>query len=237
MKAILAGYGEVGQAVFKLASKQHIIRVVDPALGYELDPEAGETCDVLLIAMKWSGIFSDAVNKYQVTTMPAATIIFSTVPIGTCDILGASHFPVEGQHPNIADDLVRNEHNWLGGPTETAVRFLTECGLRYRIVPKASWTEFLKLRSLAYFGLCVEFARYGGRVANKIGMPEEFMRLYDTTYNELLVKQKRSLLQRPVLNPPIGPIGGHCVLPGIEILNEQYPEPLLVRVLERSFAL
>jgi hypothetical protein len=36
---------------------------------------------------------------------------------------------------------------------------------------------------------------------------------------------------RPVLNPPVGNIGGHCVVPNAEILNRMFPSALLGEII------
>ena len=160
--------------------------------------------------------------------------MFSTVPVGTCRQVGASHFPVEGAHPEIDVDIRRNPDNFLGGTDPVVEEFLLECNLGFNVLEKPEWTEFLKLRSLAYYALCIEFARFSGKVAGELLMPWQAVRDYDEAYNWVNIGKCREDLRRMVLNPPDGKIGGHCILPGVRILCRHYPDPLLTEILFRN---
>lgn len=233
MKALLVGYGEVGKAIYNVTTRVHTMRICDPGQGFPWDP-CIERQDVLVVAIPWSEGFIKAVREYQAAVSPKATIICSTVPVGTCRLLNATHMPVEGKHPDIHDDLMMNDANWVGDPTTVALDFIAATGLRVRLVQRSEWTEFLKLRSLAYFGLCIEFARTTERIANRLCMPRRMPRTYDEDYNALLRKRGDRHLQRPELDPPEKAIGGHCVLPGVKILQAQYRDELLTEILRRN---
>jgi hypothetical protein len=233
MKALLVGYGEVGKAIYNITTRVHTVRICDPLQGFPWDP-CIERQDVLVVAIPWSEAFIPVVQGYQAAVSPGATIICSTVPVGTCRLLNATHLPVEGRHPEIHDDMMMNDANWVGDPTTVALDFIAATGLRVRLVQRSEWTEFLKLRSLAYFGLCIEFARTTEQIANRLHMPRRMPRVYDEDYNALLRKRGDGHLQRPELNPPEGKIGGHCVLPGVKILRAQYRDELLAEIERRN---
>lgn len=233
MKALLAGYGEVGQAVFRLVAPYHQVVVADPGKEHPLK-KCPDKKDLILVAFPWSEKFKQAVRAYRDMAKTDKVLVFSTVPIGTCRVLGASHFPVEGKHPKIDEDVKANPDNVLGGPDPLIEQFLRECGLKFTVLEKPDWTEFLKLRSLAYYGLCIEFARTSKEVADEIGLPWDDVMAYDRGYNWINARRGTPQYRRPVLLPPEGKIGGHCVLSGIRMLYCQTWDGLLKTILYRN---
>jgi len=233
LKALLAGYGEVGQAIYRLVAPHHQVVVVDPGHGHPLK-KCPDKKDLVLVAFPWSEKFRQAVRGYKDMAKTDRVLIFSTVPIGTCGVLGASHFPVEGRHPGIDGDMKCNPDNVLGGPDPVIEQFLRECGLRFDVLEKPDWTEFLKLRSLAYYGLCIEFARTSKETADEIGLPWKEVMAYDHGYNGINLRRGTAEYCRPVLEPPEGKIGGHCILPGIRMLYFQTWDGLLKTILVRN---
>jgi len=224
MKTLLVGYGEIGSGLYEVLSKKHQIMIYDPdkkKFGGNL-----QAIKILLVAIPYSDNFENNVRQWQKIN-PKATLIFSTVPVGTCSKLKALHFPIEGKHPHIARDLELNRHHFLGGHNEIIETFLLDAGLQFTILDKPEHTEFLKLRSTSYYGVCIEFARYSKRVADQIGLTYSAIKEYDHAYNSLVEKRGTPEHIRPVLDPPEGEIGGHCVRPNAEILNRQFPSALL----------
>lgn len=233
MKALLAGFGEVGRAVFEIVAPCHEVVVVDPGQGYPLE-KCPDRKDIVLVAFPWGEKFKQAVRAYRGMAKAEKVLVFSTVPIGTCRVLEASHFPIEGAHPKICDDVKSNPDNVLGGPDPVIERFLRECGLKFDVLEKPEWTEFMKLRSLAYYGLCIEFARSSKETADEIGLPWEHVMAYDRAYNGINLRRDTPDYCRPVLMPPEGKIGGHCVLPGVQMLYCQTWDGLLRPILARN---
>lgn len=226
MKALLIGFGEIGSSVYSVFSEKHEIYIYDPAKGHEDNP--GNGVDLLLIAIPYTeGEFEDVVKAWQMKIRPQGTLIFSTVSIGTCRKLNACHFPIEGKHPNIERDIRMNQNHWLGGYNAFISQFLDQSGLKYRQLDKPEYTEFLKLRSTSYYGVCIEFARYSKQVADVIGLDEKIIHYYDMGYNILVQDRGDHRFIRPILTAPEGNIKGHCVVPNSKILDNQFPSEFL----------
>src|SRR3990167_4641768 len=84
---------------------------------------------------------------------------------------------------------------------------------------------------LAKYGMSIAFSIYQKQVCDKLGISYEDVHLWDTFYNEGVMPS----LKRPMIEPPKdGVIGGHCVLPGTKLLNEQYPDAILNSVLRHG---
>lgn len=238
MKALLLGYGEIGKGMYEVLSKVHEVAIHDPAKGFVVNPLPQWSRDILLVAFPFKDekSFYRDVYFYQEMVTPRVTIVFSTVPIGTCHNLTiwgpieACHFPIEAKHPYISRDILLNQHHWLGGDNEDAKAFLSEAGLKFRVLENPSHTEFLKLRSTALYGINIEFARYSDEVAREINLDYSVIRDYDRFHNELVVKRGTPEHTRYLLDPPEGNIGGHCVVPNAKILDGQFPSVLLKEI-------
>jgi hypothetical protein len=229
MKVILAGYGEVGKGIFGAWRQYHDWMLYDPAAGFDIENPCycDVYCDVLAIAFPYSKTFVEDVKALQERFHPEVIVVFSTVPIGTCDQISEDtvHSPVEGRHDKMSDYL--QEHvRYIGGENELARAFFSQCGIEHiKWFSSSTHTEFLKLRSLAIYGVNVELARWSGHAAKAIDLDYKFVKDYDRDYNKLNFDMGLPDLQRYVLDPPIGKIGGHCVLQNMEILNEQMMHP------------
>lgn len=217
MKAILVGYGEVGRGVFGALAQHHLVHVEDPKYGLQADSEM--YYDVLLIAIPYSDEFIDIVQKFEQRFIPDVTIIFSSVPIGTCRKLGAIHSPIEGHHDNMVESI-RSHKRWVGGWSNVAKIFFESAGLAVRMVTNPEATEFMKLQSTTIYGINIEWSRYCKSMADKLGFDFEDLKLYNIDYNQLVIDiHKKPNYIRYNLEPPEGKIGGHCVLPNAKLLR------------------
>lgn len=226
MRTILVGYGEIGQALSKTFD-------IDEVYDTKMATKPTGTFDLLLIAIPYSKTFVKSVKKYQKEYNVQATLIFSTVPIGTCSQLGASHCPVEGRHPDLAKSL-EVSYKWLGGHNDLCFKFLRMGGFRVMHVDHPEFTEFLKLQSTAKYGLNIEFARYVKACCDDMEMNYDMVKEWDRWYNELYAELDIDWAKKFVLDPPVGPKGGHCIVPNAKILNEQFPHDLVRIVAEEE---
>jgi hypothetical protein len=232
MKAILAGFGEIGQGVYEVFSEYHEIEVADP--GKNREAPDGEY-EILLIAIPCFDDFNSVVKNYQKKYKAKSTLIFSTVKVGTCRELGAAHSPVEGKHPRLGESIKKTD-KWLGGDDERAKKFLEEAGFKVINLEKPEHTEFMKLRSTTVFGVNVEFARYSKEVCDKIGLEYDYIKQWDGWVNDIVTSDwyGNPNVVRPILDAPSGPKGGHCVTPNAKILNKQFPNEMVRIVAEEN---
>lgn len=233
MRSILIGYGEVGQGIAE-ALGDNLDAIYDCGdERYCKKPEG--IFDILVIAFGFSDEFIDQVKHYQKIYKVSATIIFSTVPIGTSRALGAYHSPVEGKHPRLGKSI-KEMARWVGGYGKNdqanycVTTFLAGAGFMIKMLDKPEATEFLKLQSTSKYGVNIEFARYAKSVCDDLGIDFKLVKDFDIEYNRLYQLLGMPEFQRYILNAPDGPIGGHCVVPNAKILDKQYPSNLLKEV-------
>jgi len=217
MKSLIIGYGEIGKALHKIVG------------GDWCDKESrvqDKEYDILLVCIPYTGDFIDIIRAYQEEFQPKATIIFSTVPIGTCHQLDAVHSPVEGKHPELEKSM-RIMKRYIGGLNDTATEFLSKYFKEIIYLPKPEYTEFLKLRSTSKYRVNIEWTRYEKGVCDDLDMDFDYIKDFDREYNRLYKELGMPEYQRYILDPPEGEIGGHCLEPNAKILNEQYPSEFL----------
>jgi UDP-N-acetyl-D-mannosaminuronate dehydrogenase len=91
---------------------------------------------------------------------------------------------------------------------ERAAGHFQSLGMKTRILSSPEATEFAKLTETTYFGLMIAWANEVEKYCDQLGL----------NYNEVV-----SIYEEITFFPPVqyfpGIIGGHCVMPNIEILS------------------
>ena len=222
--------GEIGKAVAKVVGADYTIDV-EPV-------KVDEKIDVLHICFPYSGTFCSDVLEYVDKYDPKETIIYSTLPIGTCDKLFDTivHSPVEGKHPDLELSIYTMER-WIASHSKESLQFFAgffkDKGIRTRKVKNPMFTEALKLLSTSEYGINIVFAAYKEEVAAEIGMDYELVKDWNIEYNRLYRELGYGKeYQKYVLEAPEGPIGGHCVVPNAKLLDKAYPNEML-KIIQR----
>lgn len=227
--SLIVGMGQIGNGLFKvLLGKVPVI-----ARDITATQIVGEV-DIMHICIPYSVKFEKAVKDYIKLYNPKLTIVYSTVPIGTCERLKVVHSPVEGKHPELAKSLLSMQR-WLGSSDKEMLKVAKnfwEKIVPVRAMPKADFTEWLKLRSTAKYGVNIAWADYEAEVSKKLGMDFSAIRQFDTDYNLLYDKLEMTQFKRYILDAPNGKIGGHCIVPNAKLLDEQYPNDWLKKIIK-----
>ena len=237
MKTLVIGKGQVGHGLGRVLSDAYEVITYDLVMGdkYLKDIEGLHTdIELLIIAFPWSDKFIDSVKEYEHKFCPKYTVVVSTVPVGTCEKLDAWHSPISGKHPNLGESIAIHTR-WIGGPyNEDLARYFKKANMRPEWTETARETEFLKLASTTLYAVNIEFARYMKEVCDLEGFDYENSKLWNQDYNELYMKLGLPQFQKFVLNAPEGKIGGHCIVSNANILQEQYPNPLVKVVVDNN---
>ena len=221
MKVLVVGMGEVGRPIAELLSQEfqvecldrepkpingrpHVVHICYP---YEIDDFVGTTVDYL--------------DRFK----PDLAIINSTVGIGTTrEITNRSggpvvHSPVRGKHRKMLEDL-RRYTKYVGAVrSEDAVKAAEHfhvLGLTTRILSSPEAAELAKLSETTYFGLLIAWAQELERYCLQFGLD----------YDEVASFYDEIPFFPPVRYFP-GVIGGHCVMPNIDILRESFGSSIL----------
>lgn len=220
-KVVVVGLGEVGRPLLELAQSR-----LD-AVGVDLEPPPSlGPVGVLHICYPFEiGDFVGETERYIALFEPRLTIVESTVAVGTTRAVhertGApiAHSPVRGKHARMLEELQRYT-KFVGGIDEASAALACEhfeaLGLRTRALSSPEATELAKLSETTYFGLMIAWAQEVERYCDRTG----------SEYDEVVAFFEEIGFFPPVKYFP-GVIGGHCVMPNIEILRRLDDSPLL----------
>jgi UDP-N-acetyl-D-mannosaminuronate dehydrogenase len=176
--------------------------------------------------------FAEAVTSYVRRFEPALVIINSTVLPGTTRALAAAtggsivYSPVRGKHVKMVAEL-RHYTKFVAGVTSAAaadaMRHFAAVGIKTAAMARPETLELAKLAETTYFGAQIAFAQELDRYAQRVSAD------YDEAisfFNEV------EFLPRTRYFP--GFIGGHCVVPNIQLLQRIARSPLLSAILESN---
>ena len=127
--------------------------------------------------------------------------------------------PVRGKHVRMKQEL-RHYRKFVAGTSEAAVGTVTEhfraAGMAVDQMASPEALELAKLLETSYFGLLIAWAQEMDR----------FARSEDAEYWELVRFFEEIDFLPPVGFAP-GYIGGHCVMPNLELLKQVLPSPFI----------
>lgn len=214
-RVVVVGLGEVGKPLFELVSQHH------DAIGVDTLPPVGRIGKVDVLHVCYPFDIKDFVGetaRYIRLFRPTLTIIDSTVAIGTTRAVGERtgaavvHSPVRGKHARMFDEL-RVYTKFVGAMDaasgEMAARHFDSLGLKTKILSSPEATELAKLTETTYFGLMIAWAQEVERYCD-----QSFQ-----NYDEIISFWEEIKFFPPVKYFP-GIIGGHCVVPNIELLSK-----------------
>jgi hypothetical protein len=228
-ETLIVGLGEVGAALAEVIERH------SPVLRHDIEPrEFDAPIGVMHICIPFhsSAEFENAVCGYVERFDPALTIINSTILPGTTNALArrtgkpVAYSPVRGKHVRMAQDLLRYV-KYVAAENDEAVayaqRHFERAGMKTRRMNRPETLELAKLAETTYFGVQIAFAQDLDRYARRVGADyEEAINFFEEV----------AFLPRTRYFPGI--IGGHCVLPNIQLLRKVGDSPMLNAILESN---
>jgi UDP-N-acetyl-D-mannosaminuronate dehydrogenase len=219
---LVVGLGEVGRPLLEVASMHH------QTIGLDVTPPTGriDRVDVMHVCYPFEikdfvGVTAGYIERFG----PGVTIINSTVGVGTtravAERTGAAvvHSPVRGKHARMREELL-NYTKFVGAldpeAGKLAAQHFESLGMRTSILSSPEATELAKLTETTYFGLLIAWAQEIERYCDRLG-PD---------YGEVASFYEEIRFLPPVKYFP-GVIGGHCVMPNIEILSTLFDSTIL----------
>lgn len=213
-KVVVVGLGEVGRPILNLVSKRH------QALGVDISPPNETIRGVEIMHICYPFQIRDFVGetaRYIELFRPAVTIINSTVAVGTTRAVanrtGAAvvNSPVRGKHARMDEDLLRYA-KFVGAidpaTAERAAEHFRSLGMKTRTLSSPEASELAKLTETTYFGLIIAWAQEVERYCDQLGQNYDEVASF---YEEIKFFPAGKYFP--------GVIGGHCIMPNIEILS------------------
>ena len=225
---VIAGLGEVGKPLLDLVSKHH------EAIGVDISPPVVRVDKVDILHVCYPFAIKDFIGetaRYMELFKPALTIVNSTVAVGTTRAIaertGASvvNSPVRGKHARMLEQL-QTYTKFVGALDPASGRRAAEhfesMGLNTKVLSAPEATELAKLSETTYFGLLIAWAQEVERYCDRAGQAyEEVASFYD------------EISFFPAVKYFPGIIGGHCVLPNIEILRK-FDDSTILKAIDES---
>ncbi len=225
---IIVGLGEVGTPLLEIMKSRH------QTFGVDINqPASISQCDVMHICFPFqSGKFVGQVIEYIHQYRPALTVINSTVAPGTTRSIAAesgtavAHSPVRGKHVRMQEEMLHYA-KFIGALDLQSGRRTVEhfegVGMKTMLLTSPEASEIAKLTETTYFGLMIAWAQEVERYCTKFGANyDEVVSFYD------------EIKFFPAVKYFPGVIGGHCVMPNIAILRQQFPSGLLEAIVQSN---
>lgn len=232
---VVLGYGEVGQEIARLARSEYAVVPYDPPAGLTGVPD--RPADVLHVCVPGAlPDFDEVVVEAAESFRPSLILLWSTVRPGTTENLDAAlnayvvHVPIHGRH---SENRLRSEmlsHTMYVGCSTKAAFWKTAPVLHrmgwpeYSVVSIAPrYTEFGKLLSTTYYALLIAFMQEVDRLSRELSVEREPHTAAWLWFRSLIADAERGVRIDGIYP---GVIGGHCVMPNLDLLRETFPSEL-----------
>ena len=229
MKDVVVGLGEIGKPMFKLISKS--IKTVGYDKNTKLNPKSNQKyvelpTRFIHICIPFNKFFYSNLKKSTGKFSPKSIVIHSTISPGTTSWLQAKfNIPIiysatRGVHKRMLRDLRRYtkffaiqknapDAKWASSQFSLLMR---KAGVKTKRMSNPLTLELGKIVcDTSYYGWLINYAQISQIIALK----------HKVDYNEMWSfadEIHKFLGNRPIMFP--GNIGGHCVIPNLELIND-----------------
>lgn len=218
---VIAGLGEIGRPLMNILERTY------RCAGIDIDPVVvDEPVSVLHICYPFQiPHYIQVTAGYIRRLRPELTIIHTTVPPGTvrqvqaevpCSLVAFS--PVRGKHVRMEQDMMRYNKFVAASTAEAAAAALDHlrgAGFNTATFPTLEIAELAKLLETTYLGVLIAWAQEVERLAAQ----------YGGSFCDVNAFVKEVDFLPSHVFPGI--IGGHCVMPNIEMLRSRVESPFL----------
>lgn len=215
---LVVGLGEVGRPLLEILRGPH------QAAGRDVEEHAFHGVRILHLCFPFGADFVSAASRYVSLYEPEVVVVNSTVVPGTTRAIergtgtAAVYSPVRGKHARMTEEL-RRYRKFVAGTSAEAVTVVADhfaaAGMTTQRMSSFESLELAKLLETTYFGVLVAWAQEMDRFAASV----------DADYWETLGFFEEIGFLPPVGFEP-GYIGGHCVMPNLDLLEEVRRSPL-----------
>jgi UDP-N-acetyl-D-mannosaminuronate dehydrogenase len=209
---LVVGLGEIGRPLLEILREAH------DAAGRDIEDRPFDGVQILHICFPYSTDFVSSAARYASMYEPEVVVVDSTVVPGTTMEIQekagvpAVYSPVRGKHARMTDEL-RRYRKFVAGASAAAVALVEQhfaaAGITTQRMSSSEALELAKLLETTYLGVLVAWAQEMDRFADAV----------DADYWEATAFLEEIDFLPPVVFQP-GYIGGHCVMPNLELLEQ-----------------
>ena len=230
-KDVVVGLGEIGNPILKILSKKNIV------VGFDLNRDLIDKIkfekyknletSFLHIAIPVTDKLITNILKLYKKFLPECIIIHSTIKPGTTEKLQKKipipviYSATRGVHNRMIYDLKRYTKFFVISTNAPRsrwalsryVKVMKDCGIKTKKMSNPETLELAKIIcDTSYLGWLVNYAQLSNMIAIQYGIDYDEMWSFSDEIH-------RNLGNRPKMYP--GYIGGHCVIPNLELINNQ----------------
>lgn len=217
---IILGAGEIGNTIAQVVRGRYT--VYDKGEWDHID-SFHDNC-ILHICIPYSVAFVKICKQAIKTFGPRDIIIHSTVQPGTTRKVDseALYSPVNGRHQDGLLQTVRSYPKLFSGDNISYERVCDEFDLKCHYVPgKPENLEYAKVMCTSYMMWGLIFERELTRDCANRGLDREVVyTMWNRMYNNG-ISEHHPEWQRPIYTHSEGPIGGHCLVPNLELVKNE----------------
>lgn len=229
-KDVVAGLGEIGNPILRLISN------ATNAEGYDINPQlinqkqakkySSLKTRLLHVCIPFNANFEKNVFDLNKKFTPSGIVIHSTISPGTTNNLQEKlSIPViysatRGIHKRMLSDLKRYTKFFAIEPntpnekwaTQTYVNLMKKCNVKTKKLSNPKTLELAKIIvDTSYYGWLINYSQISNMIAIKHGVDYDEMWSFADEIHKFLGN-------RPKMFP--GFIGGHCVIPNLDLIND-----------------
>lgn len=208
---VVVGLGEVGRPLLNILSRTY------ECIGVDIEPVGiQKRCSVLHLCIPYQiKDFTRTACEYIAKYNPGHTVVNSTVAPGTTQAIAersgarVAYSPVRGKHAKMEADMLRYR-KFVGAEdpivADAVIQHFSAAGFKTDRFRNSKIGEISKLLETTWLGMLVSWAQEVERMAER----------YGGTYDDV-----NAFVEEIDFLPRVFPgvIGGHCVMPNIDILR------------------
>ena len=228
-KDVVIGLGEIGKPIMKLLEKAIQTEGYDtnPKLNPNKKSKKDQEIELLHICIPYNHKFNTETLQYAKKYTPKAIIIHSTIRPNTTKTLQKKlNIPIvysatRGIHKRMLQDLRRytkfySIYDWAPNSKWASKIFemrMKKAGIKTKKMSNPLTLELAKIVvDTSYYGWLINYAQISNLLAKKYGVNYDEMWSFADEIHKFLGN-------RPKMFP--GFIGGHCVIPNLDLINEE----------------
>ena len=223
---LVVGLGEVGAPIMEVLSSAHHVT------GRDIVDVEVERVEILHVCYPFTEGFVNTTREYVARYRPAVVVVNSTVVPGTSRAIElvtrtpTVYSPVRGKHTEMTAEL-RRYVKFVAGSDEASVASVEShfraAGITTARMAPTAQLELAKLLETSYFGVLIAWAQEMDRFSAAVG--GDYWDLF-AFFDEI------DVLPRARFEP--GFIGGHCVMPNLELLQAVRPSVMAAAIHESN---